>query len=166
MAVGEFGGGFCGVVALKRFMCLRSHCGSGCFHCVVVYYGYQEKVGRNYFKSDVLMVAGVLTAHYDNVGIFNLVEVESADRELYGKQYVAYTPFVTWPELDWEAPALNGEGELVDPDGVYSSWFSKMSQHLKKSFERKVIGGVRVSSLVIQDENDKRMVFSCKLEEA
>jgi hypothetical protein len=44
-------------------------------------------------------------------------------------------------------------------------WFSKMSQNLKKSFEGKVIGGVRVSSLALDDEDDERMVFSCKLEE-
>lgn len=111
------------------------------------------------------MVAGVLTAHYDNVGVFNLVEVESTDREMYGKQYVAYTPFVSWPELDWEAPALNGEGELIDPDSVYSSWFSKISQHIAESFEGKVISGLRVSSLVLQNEDDERMVFSCELEE-
>lgn len=112
------------------------------------------------------MVSGTLTAHYDSVGVFNLVEVESNDRELYGQQHVAYTPFVSWPELDWEAPALNGEGELMDPDGVYSAWFRKMSQHLRESFEGKVIGGLRVSSLVLDDEDDERMVFSCKLEEA
>lgn len=115
--------------------------------------------------SDVLMVAGVLTAHYDNVGIFNLVEVESNDREMYGKQHVAYTPFVSWPAIGWEAPKLNSGGELVNPDGVYSSWFSKMSQHLRESFEGEVIGGLRVSSLVLQNEDDERMVFSCELEE-
>jgi len=111
------------------------------------------------------MVSGTLTAYYDNVGVFNLVEVESANRELYGQQHVAYTPLVAWPELDWEASQLNGDSELVDPDGVYSLWFSKMSQNLKKSFEGKVIGGVRVSSLALDDEDDERMVFSCKLEE-
>ena len=135
-----------------------------CFPCCGKL-GLQEKVSGKYFRSDVLMVSGTLTAHYDNVGVFNLVEVESNDRELYGQQYVAYTPFVTWPELGWEAPALNGDGELVDPDGVYSLWFSKMSQHLRKSFEDKVIGGVRVSSLVLNDEDDERMVFLCELEE-
>lgn len=137
-----------------------------CFSLLVVYYGYQEKVGRNYFRSDVLMVAGVLTARYDNVGVFNLVEVESNDREMYGKQYVAYTPFVSWPVIGWEAPELKSDGELVDPDGVYSSWFSKMGQHLRESFEGKVIGGVRVSSLALEDEDDERMVFSCEVEEA
>ena len=111
------------------------------------------------------MEAGVLTAHYDNVGVFNLVEVESTDREMYGKQYVAYTPFVAWPELGWESPKLNSGGELVDPDGVYSLWFSKMSQHLRESFEGEAIGGVRVSSLALKDEDDERMVFSCELEE-
>lgn len=111
------------------------------------------------------MVLGTFTAHYDSVGVFNLVEVESTDRELYGQQPVAYTPFVAWPELGWEAPALNGEGELEDPDGVYSAWFSKMSQHLAESFEGKVMGGVRVSYLVLDDEDDERMVFSCELEE-
>lgn len=111
------------------------------------------------------MVSGALTARYDSVGVFSLVEVESDDRGLYGRQPVVYTPFVSWPELDWEAPALNGEGDLIDQDGVYSSWFSKMSQHFKESFEGKVIGGLRVSSLVLQNEDDERMVFSCELEE-
>ncbi len=93
------------------------------------------------------------------------MEVESDDRGLYGRKPVVYTPFVSWPELDWEAPEVNGEGELIDPDGVYSSWFRKMSKHLAKSFEGKVIGGLRVSSLVLDDEDDEHMVFSCDLEE-
>lgn len=111
------------------------------------------------------MVSGALTARYDSVGVFSLVEVESDDRVLYGRQPVVYTPFVSWPELDWEAPEVNGEGELIDPDGVYSSWFRKMSKHLAESFEGKVIGGLRVSSLVLDDEDDEHMVFSCDLEE-
>lgn len=111
------------------------------------------------------MVSGALTARYDSVGVFSLVEVESDDRGLYGRQPVVYTPFVSWPELDWEAPKLNSGGEFVDPDGVYLSWFSKMSQHLRESFEGEVIGGVRVSSLALKDEDDERMVFSCEVEE-
>jgi hypothetical protein len=79
---------------------------------------------------------------------------------------VVYTPFVAWPEIGWEAPELNSDGELIDPDGVYSAWFSKMSQHLAESFKGKVMGGVRVSSLVLDDEGDEQMVFSCELEEA
>lgn len=114
----------------------------------------------------MLMVLGTFTAHYDSVGVFNLVEVESTDWEMYGKQHVAYTPFVSWPEIGWESPELKSDGELVDPDSVYSSWFSKMGQHLRESFEGKVIGGVRVSSLALEDEDDERMVFSCEVEEA
>lgn len=109
------------------------------------------------------MAVGALMAHYDSVGVFNLVEVESDDKGLYGWQPVVYTPFVAWPELGWEAPELNGEGELVDSEGVYSSWFSKMSQYLKNEFEGRVVGGVRVSSLVLEDEDNERMVFSCEL---
>lgn len=112
------------------------------------------------------MVLGTLTAHYDNVGVFNLVEVESDDRALYGRLQVKYTPFVSFPFIGWEEPAVNGEGELVDPDGVYSSWFSMMGRYLKSEFEGKVVGGLRVSSLMLEDEDDERMVFSCELEEA
>lgn len=61
---------------------------------------------------------------------------------------------------------MNSDGELEDPDGIYSAWFSKMSQHLAESFKGKVIGGVRVSYLMLDDEDDERMVFSCELEEA
>ena len=53
---------------------------------------------------------------------------------------MVYTPFVAWPEIGWEAPELNSDGELIDPDGVYSAWFSKMSQHLAESFKGKVMG--------------------------
>ena len=31
------------------------------------------------------MVSGALTARYDSVGVFSLVEVESDDRGLYGR---------------------------------------------------------------------------------
>lgn len=43
-----------------------------------VWFSSQALAGKRSFRSDVLMVSGTLTAHYDNVGVFSLVEAESA----------------------------------------------------------------------------------------
>lgn len=109
---------------------------------------------------------GELTAFYNNIGEFEYVVIESNNLDTYVKERFAYSPFENHPELGWEAPNINKEGHLINPDKVYSSWFTKMRKHIVNVFNgAEVDCGVVVSSLTHWDENDERMVFKCCLRE-
>ena len=109
---------------------------------------------------------GELTAFYNNIGEFEYVVIESDNLETYINKSFRYSPFEDNPELNWEAPKVDEDGNLIDPDRVYDAWFRKMRKHIINVFKgAEVDCGVVVSSLNLWDENDERMVFKCSLRE-
>lgn len=109
---------------------------------------------------------GELTAFYNNIGEFEYVVIESDNLDTYINKSFRYSPFEDNPELNWEAPKVDEERNLIDPDRVYDAWFRKMRKHIINVFNgAEVDCGVVVSSLNLWDENDERMVFKCSLRE-
>lgn len=109
---------------------------------------------------------GELTAFYNNIGEFEYVVIESDNLDTYVNQRFTYSPFENHPEFHWEAAKVDAEGHLINPDKVYSSWFTKMRKHIVNVFNgAEADCGVVVSSLRLWDENDERMVFKCILRE-
>lgn len=92
--------------------------------------------------------------------------IESDNFNTYINKPFTYSPFEDNPELGWEAVKVDKEGHLKNPDRVYDSWFTKMREHIVNVFNgAEVDCGVVVSSLILRDENDERMVFKCCLRE-
>lgn len=110
---------------------------------------------------------GKLTASYDNIGNFLCVDIESDTLDIYISIPFDYDMSTYIPELDWEEPEVDAEGNLINSDKVYDAWFDKMRKHVINVFNNTKVNidgdEFVVHLLDLWKENDECMVFTCYL---